>query len=80
MHGIFDLATGERINLARDVMIGDHVWIGASARLLKGAAIGNGSIVGANSVVTGRFPENVALAGNPARIVREGVRWSHTFD
>jgi acetyltransferase-like isoleucine patch superfamily enzyme len=51
------------------VILGDDVWIGAGAVLLKGARIGDGAIVGAASVVDFEVPENAVVAGNPARIV-----------
>ena len=53
------------------IEIGDDVWIGAGATVLKGAKIGRGSIVGCGSVVTaGDYEDGSVLAGNPARVVR----------
>ena len=54
----------------KGIVIGDNVWICWGAIILKGTKIGNNSIVGAGSVVKGNFPENVVIAGNPARIVK----------
>jgi acetyltransferase-like isoleucine patch superfamily enzyme len=51
------------------VVLGDDVWVGAGATLLKGARIGSGSIVGAGAVVDFEVPPNTIVAGNPARIV-----------
>ena len=51
------------------IIIGDNVFIGASAIILKGTSIGSNSVVGAGSVVSGRFPENTILAGNPAKAI-----------
>lgn len=76
MHSIFDVATGERINPAKHVNIGDRVWLAADVRVLKGANISRDTVVGAGSVVTGSHPPNVILAGNPAKVVRQGVRWT----
>ncbi|MDI1320599.1 MAG: acyltransferase [bacterium] len=53
----------------RPVMIGNNVWIGSRAMILKGAEVGDNSVVAAMSVVTRAFPENVILAGAPAKIV-----------
>ncbi len=53
-----------------DVIIGDNVWIGWGAIILKGVEIGDNSIVAAGSVVLGKFPPNVVIAGNPARTVK----------
>lgn len=75
MHSILDAESGKRINPARDVIIGDRVWLGLHALILKGSQIGSGSIVGAGSVVSGAIPENCSAAGNPARILRSGVTW-----
>lgn len=49
--------------------IGDNVFIGMNAMILMGSKIGNNCIVGACSVVSGSFPDNVVIAGNPAKII-----------
>lgn len=76
-HSIIDVATGKRINPAKDVTIGNHVWIGADVAINKGVTIADNSIVGSNSVVTKRFEEpNIILIGMPAKKIREAVTWS----
>lgn len=77
MHSIFDRATGDRINPAKPISIGSNCWIGEGVMILKGATIGEGSIVGTRSVVTGIVPAHCAAAGNPARVVRENVFWRY---
>jgi acetyltransferase-like isoleucine patch superfamily enzyme len=57
------------------VIIGDHVWIGCRAVILKGVTVGDGAVIANNSVVTRDVPPGVMVAGNPARVVREGVVW-----
>ncbi len=57
----------------RPVRIGDDVWIGGEARILKGVTIGDRSIVAAASVVTHDVPPDVVVAGNPARVVKQLV-------
>lgn len=58
---------GAIINTPRDIMIGDHVWIGVNATILRGAQIGAGAIVSAGAVVGGKIKEGTMAAGNPAR-------------
>jgi acetyltransferase-like isoleucine patch superfamily enzyme len=52
------------------VVIGDDVFIGMGAIILKGVTIGPGSVIGAASVVTRDVPAGAVCAGNPARVVR----------
>lgn len=52
------------------VEIGNNVFIGAKSLILPNVRIGNNVIVGAGSVVTHDIPDNVVVAGNPARIIR----------
>jgi acyl-[acyl carrier protein]--UDP-N-acetylglucosamine O-acyltransferase len=74
-HAIVD-ELGQRVNPARDIFIGDHVWIGQRVILLKGAQVGQNSVVGAGSIVTGKsFPANSVLAGIPAKVVKTEVTW-----
>lgn len=58
------------------IIIGDHVWLGARAIVVKGSQLADGVVVGAGAVVSGSVPEAALVAGNPARVIREGVRWS----
>lgn len=53
------------------VRIGRNCWIGTQAVILPGVQIGDNVIIGAGSVVTKSFPDNVVIAGTPARIIRE---------
>lgn len=55
---------------ASPVNIADNVFVGTGSMILKGVSIGRNSVVGAGSVVTKDVPENVIVAGNPARIVK----------
>lgn len=75
-HHIFDKNTRKRINYPGNIKIGDHVWIGHGAILLGSASVGDNSIVGTMAVTSSSFPEEVVIAGNPARIIREHVCWS----
>ncbi len=74
-HSIIDVATSSRINPAADVFIRDHVWLGASAVILKGADIGAGSIVGTGAIVSAQTPPQCVVAGVPGKVVKTGVSW-----
>lgn len=54
----------------KKVTIGNNVWIGGGAIILPGVSLGNNVVVGAGSVVTKSFPDNVVIAGNPAKIIK----------
>ena len=54
----------------KPIIIGNDVWIGNGALILKGITIGDRAIVGAESVVTKNVPSDVVVAGNPARVVK----------
>lgn len=61
----------ERALATNPVSIGDNVWLGEGVVILPGVNLGKNCIVGANSVVTKSYPDNVIIAGNPARIIKE---------
>lgn len=79
IHPIFDLATGQRINPAASVYLGDHVWAGLRCMIMKGAKVASGGIIAAGSIVSGETPANTVVAGAPARVLREGVAWRRDF-
>jgi acetyltransferase-like isoleucine patch superfamily enzyme len=56
---------------ARPIRVERNVWIGFDACVLPGVTIGEGSIVGAKSVVTQSVPPFTVVAGNPARVIRQ---------
>ena len=75
-HPVTDLE-GNRINPAKDVEIGNHVWVGHRALINKGVKISPDSVIGTGAVVTKRFESpNVCIAGNPAKVVKENISWT----
>lgn len=79
-HGIWDRATGERINPAADVTLEDRVWLAYHVQVLKGVTIGHDTVVASNACVTQSLPAHCVAAGMPARVVRENVVWSMSRD
>lgn len=81
-HSIFDIHTGKNINSSmseqhnKKINISDHVWVGARCICLYNADIGTGSVVGANSLVKKKYPNNCIIAGSPAKIIRRDIAWA----
>lgn len=59
----------------KNVKIGNHVWIGTRAIIMKGVTIGDGAIVAAGAIVTKDVPANSIVAGVPAKIINENIEW-----
>lgn len=76
-HTIMDKKTGEIINRPlTGIHIGNHVWVGYNAMLLKDVSIPNNCMIGIGSIVSKHpFQENSIIAGVPARIVRADIEW-----
>lgn len=55
---------------SREIKIGKNCFIGCNTIILKGTVLGNGCVVGAGAVVTGKYEDNVVIAGNPAKVIR----------
>lgn len=65
-HKIID-EEGNQLNTPRNIEIGDHVWIGVNATLLRGAKVGDGAVIAAGAVVGGKIKPGTMASGNPAR-------------
>lgn len=63
--GMHDVVLGS----AGQVVIGNNVFIGMKSTILKGVSIGNNVVIGANSLVNKDIPDNVVVAGNPAKVI-----------
>jgi acetyltransferase-like isoleucine patch superfamily enzyme len=61
--------------ISKPITIGDHVWIGTRAIILKGVVIGDGAVVAAGAVVTKDVPAYSIVAGVPAKVIRENIQW-----
>ena len=59
------------IEYGAPITIGDNFWAGGGVTILPGVTLGDNVVVGAGSVVTKSYGDNVVLAGNPARIIKE---------
>lgn len=75
-HSIIDMNTNERINIDKEVLIGNRVWIGNRALIHKGVSIGNDSIVAAGSIVTKSVANNTLVAGIPAAPIKNNLKWN----
>lgn len=74
-HSIISL-DGSRINESKDIIIGNHCWIGTKVICLKGTEVGNNCVIGAGSMVLGKhLASNCILGGSPARILKQNINW-----
>jgi acetyltransferase-like isoleucine patch superfamily enzyme len=71
-HGVVEVDRPVRLQgiYKRDVRVGNNVWIGYGACILRGVTVGDNAIVGTSSVVTRDVPANAVVAGVPARVIR----------
>ena len=59
----------------KPIKIGNHVWIGTRAIIMKGVTIGDGAIIAAGAIVTKDVPPKCVVAGVPAKIIKENIEW-----
>jgi len=76
-HSIIDIDTNQRINYARDIIIGNHVWLGKHVKIIKGAHIEDDCVIGIGSLINSRIYRNTLAVGIPSRIVRQNITWDH---
>lgn len=69
--------SSQGLRTGRRVLIGDGAWIGIGAAIVGNVKIGEGAVVGANSLVREDVAEHTVVSGNPARVVRyyDGSDW-----
>ena len=82
-HGMVEVDRPIRLQgiYKRDVNVGNNVWIGYGACILRGVTVGDNAVIGTNSVVTRDVPANAVVGGVPARVIRmrdepQRMRWA----
>lgn len=90
-HPIFYTNTNERANPAKNILIGNHVWVGAHVIIQKGSIIGNNCVIATYSIVNHKIItsenhskdlqncHNCIIAGMPAKVVKSGIDWKRSF-
>ena len=59
------------------VTIGDFVWLCSECKIMAGVKVGDGTVVGSNSVVISPLPARVLVSGSPAHIIDTDISWKH---
>jgi len=83
-HSVYDLKHEiklDEIDKERVLSIGKHVWIASGTTISNNVSIGDGCMVSANSnVVSGSYPANTLISGNPAKKILEDIAWDRRID
>lgn len=74
-HSILQIDNGARINNSKSVHIGDHCWVAADVKILKGVVIESDSVIAAGAIVTHSVSRGCVVAGVPAHVIKSGVTW-----
>lgn len=69
-HPLDPIERNTGVEFSKPITIGDNCWIGGHATINPGVSLGDNTVVGSGAVVTKSFPDNVVIAGNPARIIK----------
>lgn len=76
-HPILDITTGERLNKADNIQIGNHVWVAPNTKIMKGSKIADGCIIGSDTTVSKEFNRpNCLIVGRPPKIIKDNVTWN----
>jgi acetyltransferase-like isoleucine patch superfamily enzyme len=86
-HGVVEVERPIRLQgiYKRDVEVGNNVWIGYGACILRGVSVGDNAVIGTNAVVAKDVPANAIVGGVPARIIRMreapgDLPWEHPVE
>jgi acetyltransferase-like isoleucine patch superfamily enzyme len=75
-HSVID-SNGNKNTMLKPIYIGNHVWIGCRATILKGSVIPNDCVIGANSVLNSKYEiSNAIYAGSPAKLMKQNINWA----
>ena len=75
-HKIKNIEKNGTINISKEISTGDNVWFGCRNTILKGSQISNNCVIGSNSLINKKFyKDNILIAGNPAKILKENIVW-----
>ena len=74
-HSIYDKECN-RINNAKDVSIGNHVWLTAQVRILKGSLIPDGCVIANSCILTSNLQTPNAIYGSmPVKLLKSNITW-----
>ena len=77
LHKIFN-SENEQTNQNKDIVLGNHTWIGCRSTILKGSYIPNGTIIAAQSLVHNNLKcENCIYGGSPLSLLKKDIYWDH---
>ena len=75
-HSIVDL-NNNRINPSKDIVIGNHVWIGTKVTCLKNVKVSDNSVVAAGTILCKQHKEsNVIIGGVPGKVIKQNINWT----
>jgi len=76
-HKVIRLSDNAVVNEPKDILMGDHVWIGQNVTILKGVSVGDNAVIATGSVVTKDVPKNSIAAGVPSKVVKNEITWDY---
>ena len=77
-HKIANMFDSKVINAPKDIIIGNHVWIGCRSTILKGVAIADNTVIAAGSIITKSFEGGNCVVGGSGKhvgILKENTNW-----